>query len=915
MTKRKNKTLLTILIVFGFLIFGLIIIPILLINKHETNQPAQEVDLKIKKEYQEFRITDNSQTTLRPDFAGGLIPLFRIKNDLSLEKFKSEIRIRNAWNNHKANIAFQVSQQGDDKVIQLEKGANFNPGSYQLKIGDPNSQNLVQNFSWGVLALNLNQSVYRPQEKAEIYLTALNDAGETECDAEISLTMTSPSGKKTVATSANGEVIKSHECQPKNFTEKPDFKVVTPPLTEAGRYQLIFEAKTKNGQYQIQDFLSVETAPDFIISRQSATRLFPPATYQMKIKIVSKNDFSGEVQEIVPASFKISKHQAIVKTTGNYKVITWTTKMVKDQPTILTYDFDGPDISPEFYLLGPLRFNADKGLGLEKIFEEPRAWQIAADAIPSNIIIAWLSPTPPTGWSRDTTLDSRFLKAVATGVDPGTTGGSTSHNHTSTHSHTHSAHTHVLTMGVASGGTTTVTATQTLGAAGAHTHNPFNSSSTTATEQNATITLDANTNSSMPPYYDVLWITSGGTTAVPSKGVVYYNSTTAPSGWAVLNGTAASPNLNNTYLRGAAAAGSPGGTGGYASHTHTISASHTHTQDSHSHTGSTGPGSCGTGDVQTDVTLINPKTHTHTVTINAMAITPGQNNFTIDATTWEPPYFTLIPIINNTGGADQPVNIIAMWRGTLANIPTGWTIIDINANFAKCSTSSYGSTGGTLGHSHTAASHSHVMSAHTHTGTVPNGSTAQKRRGSVKYPKTSHTHTLTVGSATDTVSNTAATIDTNADTQPPYYTVAYIQFTPLSPRNCYVVRDFSTNYLTLYWDYSDANEDSFQIYRSADGAAFASLGTAVADAVSYQDTTSALSHAYAYAVRAVYGASYSGWCQTTSQDLYKGNFKFQGVRMNGIRINFLPWLQRTWKTIIAFIANLYQTAYARVIET
>ncbi len=64
------------------------------------------------------------------------------------------------------------------------------------------------------------------------------------------------------------------------------------------------------------------------------------------------------------------------------KVISWKVSVKKGEKLSLGYWFDSPDISPQFYLLGPLTFksqtpNSNKQ---ETAFQETRQWQIANDA-------------------------------------------------------------------------------------------------------------------------------------------------------------------------------------------------------------------------------------------------------------------------------------------------------------------------------------------------------------------------------------------------------------------------------------------------------------------------------------------------------------------------------------------------------
>ncbi len=63
-------------------------------------------------------------------------------------------------------------------------------------------------------------------------------------------------------------------------------------------------------------------------------------------------------------------------------LLRWHTKIKKGETKTLAYTFKAPNISPEFYFLGPLSFIESKtevGAGVFS-YEEPRQWQIAADA-------------------------------------------------------------------------------------------------------------------------------------------------------------------------------------------------------------------------------------------------------------------------------------------------------------------------------------------------------------------------------------------------------------------------------------------------------------------------------------------------------------------------------------------------------
>ena len=83
---------------------------------------------------------------------------------------------------------------------------------------------------------------------------------------------------------------------------------------------------------------------------------------------VNKN-YNGVINEYVPASFEITPQNGLTITTINdTKVLFWNVNLNKNEKINLAYEFDAPDISPEFYLLGALEIGS---------FKELRNWQLA----------------------------------------------------------------------------------------------------------------------------------------------------------------------------------------------------------------------------------------------------------------------------------------------------------------------------------------------------------------------------------------------------------------------------------------------------------------------------------------------------------------------------------------------------------
>jgi len=283
----------------------------------------------------------------------------------------------------------------------------FLPGKYHLKILDVSSEILAeQDFTWGVLAINPNKSIYLPGETANLAMAVLNEQGRMVCDAKLTLKITNPQGE-TEELSTEKETIKVNpECQLHSYTEKPDYEAVY-QTKAVGAYQMELLAETQNGSFTINDSFEVREQVDFDIERTGPTRIYPPAIYSVSFNVIANQDFEGVVEETVPSDFEIlpleNKEEVLGETTlaevvaevenntlTNYqrsydkveeqektKVISWYVSVKNGEKINLGYRFKAPNISPQFYLLGPLTFKDFSGLSL---FQEARKWQIAADA-------------------------------------------------------------------------------------------------------------------------------------------------------------------------------------------------------------------------------------------------------------------------------------------------------------------------------------------------------------------------------------------------------------------------------------------------------------------------------------------------------------------------------------------------------
>ena len=236
-----------------------------------------------------------------------------------------------------------------------------------LDINSNNSKNelVEQDFTWGVLAINTNKSIYLPNEKAYLQMAVLDDDSHTLCQTALKLEITTPKSETITLSSSKGTIGNSETCGVNNVTDIPDYFAYF-QTNQIGLYQLKL-INLDNG-YQIEDSFEVKDSLPFEVERIAATRTNPfKANYVMNFKIKVNQDYQGQVIETVLSSFEILDHDYSF-TNENEKNITWQVDWQTGESYQLSYEYDAPNISPQFYLLGPLKISD---------FQEARSWQIA----------------------------------------------------------------------------------------------------------------------------------------------------------------------------------------------------------------------------------------------------------------------------------------------------------------------------------------------------------------------------------------------------------------------------------------------------------------------------------------------------------------------------------------------------------
>ena len=376
-------------------------------DKQETSEPEDNGPVKLISETKDFKTSDAPEFNFiyrrKPTFIKQLVSFFNkiIGDEYRNVSYKTEIFDDQG---KKTDLGTTIHRLDNGEFeVRLDGSRRIKPGKYKLKIRIEDSGDTIfkeQDFTWGVLAFNADKAVYRPGEEAFLQMAVLDDLGHTICNAELLLEITPPAGEAVKLSTENGGITRNGECGPDNVIDFPDYFGYL-KLEQTGEYRVSLTAETENGIRTVTDKLEVSEGEPFEIEREGPTRIYPLADYKMRISFTAKEDFEGTIKEMIPAAFELIKQEIKfdenpggneqgslapleagfrlgTSENADEKVLEYSDiKLKKGDKIEISYLFDAPDISPEFYLLGPLRF-IDKD-GKEK-YAEKRQWQIASDA-------------------------------------------------------------------------------------------------------------------------------------------------------------------------------------------------------------------------------------------------------------------------------------------------------------------------------------------------------------------------------------------------------------------------------------------------------------------------------------------------------------------------------------------------------
>ena len=129
-------------------------------------------------------------------------PLITVPSAYATDDLKKNITIINGFGK-KEDVSYDIKkQQNGSAQIQIHTSRFFRPGKYKLIVNNRNNK-FEQDFSWGVLAINPDKSIYMPNETVVLAMAVLDDEGNMVCDADVKLRIKAPDGVITDVSTGN----------------------------------------------------------------------------------------------------------------------------------------------------------------------------------------------------------------------------------------------------------------------------------------------------------------------------------------------------------------------------------------------------------------------------------------------------------------------------------------------------------------------------------------------------------------------------------------------------------------------------------------------------------------------------------------------------------------------------------------
>ncbi|MFH1174615.1 MAG: hypothetical protein V1725_05750, partial [archaeon] len=255
--------------------------------------------------------------------------------------------------------SFRTDTLLDVPYLVMDK-TTIQPGLYEITYDDDLGEHTLL-FSWGLLSINTKKSAYRPGERIEVYVVALDSAGKPLENAPLQLSAVAPSGNRAFF-----------------FTEDQTLLPVSPGIYlanfttwEEGTFFINATSSLPESDISAETTFLVTTDLPFEIIREVPFMIDPWTAPFMNIFSVQDNIGADQytLTETLPEQITILSTNAELTTTDGKTVLSWDSNIAQPYYVATT-----PLISPFLYQLGPATIIAEN-----VTYAESRPWSLAVD--------------------------------------------------------------------------------------------------------------------------------------------------------------------------------------------------------------------------------------------------------------------------------------------------------------------------------------------------------------------------------------------------------------------------------------------------------------------------------------------------------------------------------------------------------
>ena len=198
------------------------------------------------------------------------------------------------------DLLIEKESNVDFTTIRIPPSLTFKPGKYTLTVKDKVGNRDSVSFNWGNIAVNLDKSVYLPQETAFMHITLTDNAGKILCNQAVSVEIKTP--LNTASFTTKDSTIKTNpDCLKQGLDNNTsDYQLPYQIPNDLGVYQVTASATVAGQNLSSEISFKVESKRPYTLERKTVNRILPTRWQRMDISLMVDEDFKGTISDSIP---------------------------------------------------------------------------------------------------------------------------------------------------------------------------------------------------------------------------------------------------------------------------------------------------------------------------------------------------------------------------------------------------------------------------------------------------------------------------------------------------------------------------------------------------------------------------------------------------------------------------------------